>query len=245
MIGNGYAVHVIGFLMKNEKSFMESKIVCGDSLEEMKKLGAESVSAIITDPPFGIDYQSAWRTDKTLWKPKIANDGAPFIWWLPEAFRLLKAGGGLACFVRFDVEQDFRRAMQIAGFTTKAQVIWDKVVHGMGDLRGDFAPCHENIIFATKGRFLFPEKRPKTVIRVQRVDADKLAHPNEKPVEVMSYFIAHLSKENDTVLDPFCGVGPTLIAAKMLGRSYIGIEREAEYVEIAKARVAAVPDKMI
>lgn len=72
--------------------------------------------------------------------------------------------------------------MREAGFKDKAQVIWDKVVHGMGDLRGDFAPCHENVIFATKGRFTFPGKRPKSVIRVQRVDASKLAHPNEKPV---------------------------------------------------------------
>lgn len=75
---------------------------------------------------------------------------------------------------------------------------------------------------------------------VQRINAEALAHPNEKPVELMSYFVEHLSSPGDTVLDPFMGVGPTVCAAKALGRGYIGIEREEEYVRIAEARVADV-----
>lgn len=58
-----------------------------------------SIDAIIADPPYGIDYQSAWRTDRRQWKPKIANDLAPCIGWLPDAFRLLKEGGGVIVFL--------------------------------------------------------------------------------------------------------------------------------------------------
>ncbi len=220
-------------------------VIHGDCLEEMKKLEEGSVDCIVTDPPFGIDFQSARRIDKSKWKPKIANDKAPFIWWLPQAFRILKEGWAMACFTRYDVEDDFRNAMEIAGFTVKAQIIWDKVVHGMGDLKGDFAPCHENVIFATKGRFTFPGKRPKSVIRFQRVDPDKLVHPNEKPIEVMSYLIDHLSKEGDTVLDPFLGAGPTGVAARNLERNFIGIEREEEYVKIAEARVNSIQPALV
>lgn len=222
-----------------------TKIIHGDCLDVLKRGTAESIDCIVTDPPYGIDYQSAWRTDKTKWKPKIANDKTPFTAWLPDAYRVLRTGGGMACFVRYDVEHEFREAMKAAGFIVKAQIIWDKVIHGMGDLRGDFAPCHENIIFATKGRFTFPGKRPKSVIRVQRVNAESLAHPNEKPVELMSYFVEHLSSPGQTVLDPFCGVGPTICAAKALGRIGIGIEREAEYVKIARARLEAVEPKLL
>jgi len=64
-------------------------------------------------------------------------------------------------------------------------------------------------------------------------------HPTTKPVKLMSYLITLGTREGDTVLDPFLGSGTTGVAAKMLGRKFIGIEREAEYVEIAKARLAA------
>lgn len=213
-----------------------NEVILGDCIEIMRSFPSNSFDSIITDPPYGVDYQSAWRTDRTKWKPKIANDKAPFIWWLKEAHRVLKDEGSMACFVRYDVEDDFRRSMRIAGFNPKSQVIWDKVVHGMGDLRGDFAPCHENIIFSTKGRFKFPGKRPKSVLRFPRVSAEKLTHPNEKPVELMEYLISHLTSEGETILDCFAGTGSTLVAAKNTGRNFIGIELNSEYVKIAKQK---------
>ena len=212
----------------------------GDCLEVMKSIPDGSVDAIICDPPYGIDYQSAWRTDKSLWKPKIANDKTPYTAWCSDAYRLLKDGGALACFTRWDVEDVFREELAKAGFILKSQIIWDKVIHGMGDLKGDFAPCHENIIFAVKGRFTFPAKRPKSVIRLQRVTADKLIHPNEKPVELNEYLIEHLTREGETVCDLFLGSGSCGVACKNLGRSFIGIELDQTYFDIAKARTEAV-----
>lgn len=89
----------------------------------------ESVDAIITDPPYGINYVSQTGAS-------IKNDKSPFIWFLYDAFRVLKSGesghGGLICFTRWDVEQTFIDAMKIAGFNVKSEVIWDKVYHGMG-----------------------------------------------------------------------------------------------------------------
>lgn len=81
------------------------KLILGDCLDVLKRGTSESISAIITDPPYGIDYQSARRTDKTKWKPKIANDKTPFTAWLPEAYRVLRVGGGMACFVRCSENQ--------------------------------------------------------------------------------------------------------------------------------------------
>jgi site-specific DNA-methyltransferase (adenine-specific) len=107
----------------------------------------------------------------------------------------------------------------------------------MGDLGGEFAPQHENILYATRGRYTFPYQRPKTVLRFQRVLPDELLHPNEKPVALLVYLIAHLSKPNDLILDPFCGSGTTCVAAKKLGRRYIGIDISEEYCEIARMRL--------
>jgi len=65
-------------------------------------------------------------------------------------------------------------------------------------------------------------------------------HPTVKSVKLMSYLISLLSREQDTILDPFCGSGTTCIAAKMLNRKYIGIELNPEYVDIANKRLMSV-----
>ena len=102
----------------------ENTIIHGDSLTVLRQMEPESVDAIITDPPYGINYVSQTGAS-------IKNDKSPFIWFLYDAFRVLKSGeagrGGLICFTRWDVEQTFIDAMKIAGFNVKSEVIWDKV----------------------------------------------------------------------------------------------------------------------
>jgi site-specific DNA-methyltransferase (adenine-specific) len=66
-------------------------------------------------------------------------------------------------------------------------------------------------------------------------------HPTVKPLKLMSYLIVLGSRPGDIVLEPFAGSGTTCLAARNLGRNYIGIEREAEYVKIAKARLKSAP----
>ena len=62
-------------------------------------------------------------------------------------------------------------------------------------------------------------------------------HPTQKPVELMRYLVETYSQEGDTILDPFCGSGTTCVAAKILGRKYIGIEIDERYATIARSRV--------
>ncbi len=216
-----------------------NQIIHGDCLEEMKKMEDKSVDCIITDPPYGIDYQSARRTDKSLWKPKISNDKSPYTIWTDEAFRVMKDNTGILCFTRWDTEQAFRDALTKSGFVCKQQIIWDKEVHGMGDLKGDFASRHENIIFAHKGRFTFKGKRPTSIFRSQRVTPTELKHPNEKPTDLMEQLVKTITVENDIVLDLFAGSGTTGVACRNLNRSFILIEKEQEYIDIINQRLSA------
>jgi DNA modification methylase len=218
------------------------KIIHGDCLQTMKEIPDKSIDCIITDPPYGIDYQSARRTDKSQWKPKIANDKTPCTIWTDEAFRIMKENTSLLCFTRWDTEHDFRQALTNSGFVCKQQIIWDKVVHGMGDLTGDFASQHENIIFAHKGRFTFKGKRPKSIFRVQRVTPTELKHPNEKPVDLMEKLVSSITCEKDIVLDLFAGIGTTGVACKNLNRSFIGIELDENYFNIAEERINGTPN---
>ena len=209
----------------------------GDCLEVMRSLPENSVDAVVTDPPYGIDYQSG-RRYKLAKLPKIANDERPFVWWLYDAFRVLKDGGAILCFCRWDVQDAFRLAMEWAGFTIKSQVIWDRQIHGMGDLKAAFAPTHDVIWFGVKGRFEFPGKRPQSVIRIPRLSGQVLAHPNEKPVDLMRWCVESVTPKGGTVLDPFAGSGSTLVAAIEGGYRAIGIEVDPTYCEIIRKRMA-------
>jgi site-specific DNA-methyltransferase (adenine-specific) len=77
-------------------------------------------------------------------------------------------------------------------------------------------------------------------IGLNRITKMKNNHPTVKPLALMEYLVKLVSREGAIVLDPFAGSGSTLIACKKLGRKYIGIEKEKEYVKIAKARIEAV-----
>jgi DNA modification methylase len=73
----------------------------------------------------------------------------------------------------------------------------------------------------------------------------KVSHPTIKPVKLMSYIITLFTREGDFVLDPFLGSGTTGIASKLMGRSFVGIEREQEYMDIAQERCGIDRDELI
>jgi len=210
----------------------------GDCLDVLSRLEPETFDAIVTDPPYGIDYQSAWRTDKAEWKPKIRNDKAPFIWWLYHGWRVVREGGCVLCFCRWDTQDVFKVALDAAGFTTRSQVIWDRIDHGMGDLKGAYAPQHDVIWFATKGAFDFHGARPKSIVRAARLSGEALQHPNEKPVSLMVTLVRDVADAGDVVLDPMMGSGTTLVAAKAIGRRAVGIEADERYCELAAKRLS-------
>ena len=212
-------------------------ILQGDCRVVMRDLEPGSVDAVITDPPYGIDFQSRRRTSGKL--AKVANDARPYVWWLPDAFEVLKDGGALLCFCRWDTQEAFRQAIEWAGFTVRSHVIWDRDCRGMGDVRTTFAPLHDVIWFASKGRFTFPNGRPVSVIKSRRVACQAQVHPNEKPVALMERLMEAVTAPGETVLDPFAGSGSTLVAARNLGRKSIGIELMPEYADLAVRRLAA------
>lgn len=217
----------------------EYRLELADAHEFIKTLPDGSVDCVLTDPPYGIAYQSAWRSDKLLRHRKIENDEVPCTSWLPGAARALKLGGCLICFHRWDVGEIFRAEIEAAGLTIKSQIVWDKITHGMGDLNGEFAPQHELAFFAVKGAYKFPGARPKTIIRSTRIQGDKMIHPTEKPDDLMAQILKAITRPGDLVIDPFSGSGSTGAACIKLGRNFIGCEIDSTYYETAKRRLEA------
>lgn len=77
----------------------------------------------------------------------------------------------------------------------------------------------------------------ENIIRVSNRREDTGLHPTQKPLALMETLIALTTLENQVVLDPFCGSGTTLVAAKKLGRRYIGMEINEEYYRTAQSRL--------
>jgi hypothetical protein len=84
-----------GFSMSSR--VITNTIINDDALSILREMNTESVDFIITDPPYGVDFQSR-RVEKARRKDKIASDKSPFIWWWYDGFRVLMAGGGTPMF---------------------------------------------------------------------------------------------------------------------------------------------------
>lgn len=221
-------------------------IWAGDAREVLPTLGAESVDLVATDPPYGMEWQS--NTRKEAFAPIQGDDGG--------AEALLAA-------VAPELVRVTRRTRHIYTFglpvvhpllQAKAELVWDKERLGSGDLTSAWAPSHERIYFhvraqdkcnAERGGKLAARLRRGSVIRLRRLSAMQVKrHPTEKPVELMRQLVESSSAFGETVLDPFAGVGSTLVAAVLEGRRAIGIELEPHYALIAKDRVVTAEQAM-
>ena len=210
------------------------ELIKGDCLKIMKNIPDGSVDLILCDPPYGINYKS----NKTNRHRKIANDKAPFIWWLYDAKRVLKDTGCLVTFFRWDVQEEFLRSLEIAGLPANGVCVWDKGGGGMGDLKRQFMPAHELFAFSPLPGFTFPGKRPSSVLHIPKVPSSKMVHPNQKPVELYEALVKLTSKDGATVLDPFLGSGTSGVAVKRVGgRRFIGIEQDDQYFDIARENI--------
>ena len=199
----------------------------------MAQMADGSVDGIVTDPPYGINYRNSWHGRRTK---RIENDSDVWTDWIAEAARVLRSPGYVLCFTRWDVQDRFIREFDRCSLQVKSVVIWDKVIRGMGDLRAQFRPTYDSIIFAVKGQYRFPGKRPRDVIRMTKKDGCIL-HPTEKPVALMEALIGMVSRPGDLILDPFAGSGSTGVAARNLGRDFVGIEIDPEWYNTARQRL--------
>jgi DNA modification methylase/ParB-like chromosome segregation protein Spo0J len=200
-----------------------------------------SISVFLTDPPYGMDYQSNYRLDtrKARKHEKIANDGdgqgpAELAECVAAFMPKLASDSHVFVFTNWRNEEAMRCALAEAGLTVKGSLVWVKNNTGMGDLKGAFAPKHERIVHAVKGSPILFE-READVLEYDRVSTDR--HPTEKPVDLLERLIEVTSVEGQRVADPFAGVGSTCEAAASTGRHYWGCELKDEYYEHGKARL--------
>lgn len=230
------------------------RLICGDSTDAAtvaKLLGDVKPHLMVTDPPYGVEYDATWRVDAMPEK----NTG--------------KAGGGTHGKVRNDDRADWREAwalfpgdvayvwhapgelqitvgesLRAAGFELRTHIIWAKSQHVIG--RGHYHQRHEPCWYAVRkggtGHWN-GDRTQSTVWPIDKPKKSETGHSTQKPVECMRKPIENNSAPGDAVYEPFSGSGTTIIAGEQTGRRVYAIELNPPYVDIAVTRWQAFTGK--
>ena len=205
----------------------------GDCLELMKEIPDGSVDMVLTDPPYGMNFQSNYRKIRH----RVIENDSNLDWisdFVSEIYRVSADNSAHYIFCSWhniDIfKQEFEKKFRIKNILT-----WVKNNTSMGDLKGDFAPRTEFILFMHKGRRLIRGKRDSNVLEFKRTRNE--LHPSQKPVDMLEYMIEKFSDSGNLIVDPFMGSGSTGVACVNTNRKFIGIEKDDKYFEIAEKRI--------
>jgi DNA modification methylase len=215
------------------------RLLCGDStnIDDVNRvLGDVSPHLMVTDPPYGVDYDPAWRkrAGVNLNKGKlgkVANDDRADwreAWDLfPGSVAYVWHAGRHASAV-----QD---SLEASGFDVRAQIIWAKDRFALS--RGHYHWQHEPCWYAVRGTASWTgDRKQSTLWPINAREDGGHGHGTQKPVECMKRPIENNSSPGQAVYEPFSGSGTTIIAAEMTGRSVHAIELDPAYVDVAILR---------
>jgi len=244
-------------------------ILEGDCIAEMARMPDKSVDMIFADPPYNLQLggdlfrpeggrvdavDDAWDKFESLATyDNFTRD------WLEQARRVLKDDGTIWVIGSYHNIYRVGSLLQDADFWILNDIVWRKS-NPMPNFRGTrFTNAHETLIWCAKGekaRYTFNYRAMKALNDDLQMRSDWLlpicagperlkggdgskAHPTQKPEALLYRILLACTKPGDVVLDPFFGTGTTGAVARRLGRRWIGIEREAAYVKVARERIAS------
>ena len=255
--------------MTDGKKIKLGQILQKDCIDIMRSMPAASVDVVFADPPYNLQLEGELLRPNNSKVEGVDNDWDRFDGfaaydaftrdWLGAARHVLKADGTLWVIGSYHNIFRIGTALQDLGFWLLNDVIWRKT-NPMPNFRGRrFTNAHETLIWCarerqSKYRFNYDAMKALNEDLQMRSDwllplctgAERLkkdgrkAHPTQKPESLLHRVVLASSEVGEIILDPFFGTGTTGAVAKRLGRRYIGIERDAGYIELARARIGKV-----
>lgn len=220
----------------------DHRVMCGDSTDADvvgKLLGSKLPHLMVTDPPYGVEYDAAWRTkiidpiskkNKTVRaEGRVENDDTASwekAWALfPGDVAYVWHAGLFASVVEADLKK--------CGFELRSQIIWAK--NNLAISRGHYHWQHEPCWYAVRGGKTASwsgDRKQTTLWAIDKPLKSETGHSTQKPVECMRRPMINNSKPGDAIYDPFLGSGTTLIAAETEGRTCYGIEINPVYIDV-------------
>lgn len=224
------------------------RLICGDSTsadDVARCLNGVQPHLMVTDPPYGVEYDADWRNrmDRANGKPygaravgKVENDDRAD--W-SEAFSLFP---GDVCYVWHPpgaLQIQFYQSLRNCNFEIRTQIIWSKSQFVIG--RGNYHVQHEACWYAVKEKkgataHWNGDRKQSTVWNIDKPRKSETGHSTQKPVECMRRPIENNSNPGQAVYEPFSGSGTTIIAAEQTGRCCYAIEIHSAYVDMAIRR---------
>lgn len=220
---------------------MKIDLIQGDCLEKMKDIPDGSVDCAIFDPPYKLSqkYTTSVDSDNLLAVSSIYPSAI-------ELSRIVKKGN-FACVVYDNrILPLVLDAFKNAGWKYTRCLTFYRRAGSASNMCGWMSTSDLILLFQNgSGKLNFYGKCSHDVYVKDKLEKEGFGHPAQKPIWLMEDLIQRLSKENDTILDPFMGSGTTGVACKNLNRNFIGIELDPTYFEIAKKRIEETPTKLI
>lgn len=247
------------------------QILAGDCLEWLARLPAQSVDLIFADPPYNLQLQKPLLRPNQSVVDAVDEDWDRFSdfaaydqftrQWLSACRHVLKDSGTIWVIGSYHNIYRVGAILQDLGYWVLNDIVWIKT-NPMPQFRGvRFANAHETLLWCKKSqsqkRYTFNYQGLKTANEGKQMRSDwllpictgkerlkaegKKLHPTQKPEALLYRILLASTQPGDLILDPFFGSGTTGAVAKKLGRHFIGIERDPDYIAGAQARLAAIP----
>ena len=233
----------------------ELTAICGDAIEELKKIPSKSVQLIVTDPPYNLNKDYGNNQDKLEFEEYLEFSRQ----WLKEANRILVDNGTIYVFMGMRyISYIYQILEQELGLHFNSWITWF-YTQGIGKTKG-FSPRHDDILMFTKHpkKFVFnldairvPQKFYRSVNNMRGANPgnvwefshmhycnrNRKKHPTQKPEGLFERMILASSNEGDMVVDPFVGSGTMLRVCQQTKRKGIGIDINPEYISMKEERL--------
>ena len=234
----------------------ELNLICGNAIEELKKIPSKSIRLIVTDPPYNLNKNYGHNQDRLEFNESLDFSRQ----WLTESNRVLTDDGTIYVFMGMRyISYIYSILEQELKMTFNSWITWF-YTQGIGKTKG-FSPRHDDILMFTKDpkKFIFhldeirvPQKYYRSVNNMRGANPGNVwefshvhycnkarkKHPTQKPEGLYERMILASSDPGDTVLDPFVGSGTALRVCQQTGRKGIGIDINPEYIEMANERLS-------
>jgi len=217
------------------------RIICGDSTSATdveRVLNGVKPHLMVTDPPYGVNYDADWRNRavRANGKPYGGRAVGPVVndtradW--SEAYSLFSGDVAYVWHPAGALQMTFCQNLMDCGFDVRMQVIWAKprLIIGRGNYHVQHEPCWYAV--RKKSKAHWNGDRKQTTLWSIDHRKSETGHSTQKPIEAMRRPILNNSKPGDSIYDPFLGSGTTLIAAEMENRHCYGLELHPPYVDV-------------
>lgn len=231
---------------------MSNQLILSDNKLILEGLNDNYIDLIITDPPYQISKNSNFSKSKkenryhNKYKKHTIDYGSwdkielDWNFYFQQFYRILKPNGQIIMFYDIFKIGQIKDIAESVGFKQPRICVWTKTNPTPVNSKSNYLSNAKEfmISFTKKEKPIFNSKYDNGIYNIPKLDRwESVEHPTQKPVKLMEELVAKHSNIDSIILDPFCGSGSTLVAANNLGRKWIGIDNNFDYIEICKSRL--------